>query len=118
MQTFSNAAFFLLLFWSVVTAESFDWGKYICSNNVVGAPVSCFKHVSRSWMTWGSDFVFWMLKLFLPQAPMGTSWGDIEEGVRIEVPNSDISLPTKVYWIAEIVKLAGRTSTKKRHFLF
>lgn len=45
----------------------------------------------------------------LPQAPMGTSWGDIEEGVRIEVPNSDISLPTKVYWIAEIVKLAGRT---------
>uniref|UniRef100_A0A8C7ZLR8 Mbt domain containing 1 n=1 Tax=Oryzias sinensis TaxID=183150 RepID=A0A8C7ZLR8_9TELE len=69
---------------AVVTAESFDWGKYICSNNVVGAPVSCFKH-----------------------APMGTSWGDIEEGVRIEVPNSDISLPTKVYWIAEIVKLAG-----------
>uniref|UniRef100_A0A8C7ZJF3 Mbt domain containing 1 n=1 Tax=Oryzias sinensis TaxID=183150 RepID=A0A8C7ZJF3_9TELE len=65
-------------------SKSFDWGKYICSNNVVGAPVSCFKH-----------------------APMGTSWGDIEEGVRIEVPNSDISLPTKVYWIAEIVKLAG-----------
>uniref|UniRef100_A0A8C7ZHQ4 Mbt domain containing 1 n=1 Tax=Oryzias sinensis TaxID=183150 RepID=A0A8C7ZHQ4_9TELE len=68
--------------WSKIS--SFDWGKYICSNNVVGAPVSCFKH-----------------------APMGTSWGDIEEGVRIEVPNSDISLPTKVYWIAEIVKLAG-----------
>ncbi|XP_037836930.1 MBT domain-containing protein 1 isoform X3 [Kryptolebias marmoratus] len=65
-------------------AESFDWGKYICSNNTVGAPVSCFKH-----------------------APMGTCWGDIEEGVRIEVPNSDTNLSTKVYWIAEVVKLAG-----------
>ncbi|KAM4715702.1 MBT domain-containing protein 1 isoform 2-T2 [Anableps anableps] len=69
---------------SVVPAESFDWGRYICSSNTVGAPVSCFKH-----------------------APMGTCWGDIEEGVRIEVPNSDTNLSTKVYWIAEIIKLAG-----------
>ncbi|XP_047234112.1 MBT domain-containing protein 1 [Girardinichthys multiradiatus] len=69
---------------SVVPAESFDWGRYICSSNTVGAPVSCFKH-----------------------APMGTCWGDIEEGVRIELPNSDTNLSTKVYWIAEIIKLAG-----------
>ncbi|KAE8284560.1 MBT domain-containing protein 1 [Larimichthys crocea] len=69
---------------AVVPAESFDWGRYICSNNTTGAPVSCFKH-----------------------APMGTCWGDIEEGVRIEVLNSDTSLSTKVYWIAEIIKLAG-----------
>uniref|UniRef100_A0A671VU03 Mbt domain containing 1 n=1 Tax=Sparus aurata TaxID=8175 RepID=A0A671VU03_SPAAU len=69
---------------AVVPAESFDWGRYICSNNTAGAPVSCFKH-----------------------APMGMCWGDIEEGVRIEVPNSDTSLSTKVYWIAEIIKLAG-----------
>ncbi|XP_038133712.1 MBT domain-containing protein 1 isoform X1 [Cyprinodon tularosa] len=69
---------------SVVPAESFDWGRYICSSNTAGAPVSCFKH-----------------------APMGTCWGDIEEGVRIEVPNSDTNLSTKVYWIAEIIKLAG-----------
>lgn len=40
---------------------------------------------------------------------MGLCWGDIEEGVRIEVLNSDTSLSTKVYWIAEIVKLAGET---------
>uniref|UniRef100_G3PR84 Mbt domain containing 1 n=1 Tax=Gasterosteus aculeatus aculeatus TaxID=481459 RepID=G3PR84_GASAC len=69
---------------AVVPAESFDWGRYICSNNTTGAPVSCFKH-----------------------APMGTCWGDIEEGVRIEVTNSDTNLSTKVYWIAEIIKLAG-----------
>uniref|UniRef100_A0A8C4DTS1 Mbt domain containing 1 n=1 Tax=Dicentrarchus labrax TaxID=13489 RepID=A0A8C4DTS1_DICLA len=68
----------------MVPAESFDWGRYICSNNTAGAPVSCFKH-----------------------APMGTCWGDIEEGVRIEVLNSDTNLSTKVYWIAEIIKLAG-----------
>ncbi|XP_008287588.1 MBT domain-containing protein 1 isoform X1 [Stegastes partitus] len=69
---------------AVVPTESFDWGRYICSNNTVGAPVSCFKH-----------------------APMGTCWEDIEEGVRIEVLNSDTNLSTKVYWIAEIIKLAG-----------
>uniref|UniRef100_A0A8D3CGA0 FCS-type domain-containing protein n=1 Tax=Scophthalmus maximus TaxID=52904 RepID=A0A8D3CGA0_SCOMX len=40
-------------------------------------------------------------------APMGTCWADIEEGVRIEVLNSDTNLSTKVYWIAEIIKLAG-----------
>lgn len=32
----------------VVPTESFDWGRYICSNNTTGAPVSCFKHVSQS----------------------------------------------------------------------
>ncbi|CAI5682771.1 unnamed protein product [Oreochromis niloticus] len=69
---------------AVVPGESFDWGQYICSSNTVGAPVSCFKH-----------------------APMGTCWGDIEVGVRIEVPNSDTNFSTKVYWIAEIIKLAG-----------
>lgn len=38
---------------------------------------------------------------------MGTCWGDISENVRVEVPNTDCSLPTKVFWIAGIVKLAG-----------
>uniref|UniRef100_A0A6Q2WZ63 FCS-type domain-containing protein n=1 Tax=Esox lucius TaxID=8010 RepID=A0A6Q2WZ63_ESOLU len=69
---------------SVIPVEGFDWGRYICSNNLVGAPVSCFKHV-----------------------PMGTCWGDLAEGVRVEVLNSDTSLSTKVYWIAGVVKLAG-----------
>lgn len=42
---------------------------------------------------------------------MGTCWGDVEEGVRIEVVNSDTNLSTKVYWIAEIIKLAGKTTS-------
>ncbi|XP_048449293.1 MBT domain-containing protein 1 [Rhincodon typus] len=38
---------------------------------------------------------------------MWTHWGDVEEGVRVEVPNTDCNLPTKVFWIASIIKLAG-----------
>ncbi|KAK1794091.1 hypothetical protein P4O66_010997 [Electrophorus voltai] len=68
----------------VVPVEEFDWGRYICSNNLVGAPVTCFKHV-----------------------PLCTFWSDVTEGVRVEVLNSDTNLSTKVYWIAGIVKLAG-----------
>ncbi|XP_074117911.1 MBT domain-containing protein 1 isoform X13 [Sminthopsis crassicaudata] len=67
-----------------VSLEGFSWGNYINSNSFIAAPVTCFKH-----------------------APMGTCWGDISENVRVEVPNTDCSLPTKVFWIAGIVKLAG-----------
>ncbi|KAK9534464.1 hypothetical protein VZT92_006907 [Zoarces viviparus] len=67
-----------------VTLEMFDWGRYLGDGDVTGAPVSCFKHV-----------------------PMGTSWGDISEGVLVEVTNTDSVLPMKVYWIAGIIKLAG-----------
>uniref|UniRef100_A0A8C4HC06 FCS-type domain-containing protein n=1 Tax=Dicentrarchus labrax TaxID=13489 RepID=A0A8C4HC06_DICLA len=66
-----------------VTVEVFDWGRYLGDGDVMGAPVNCFKHVA-----------------------MGKSWSDISEGVRVEVPNTDSSLPMKVYWIAGIVKLA------------
>uniref|UniRef100_A0A669C981 FCS-type domain-containing protein n=1 Tax=Oreochromis niloticus TaxID=8128 RepID=A0A669C981_ORENI len=62
----------------------FDWGRYLGDGDVMGAPVSCFKHV-----------------------PMGKSWGGISEGIRVEVPNTDSGLPMKVYWIAGIIKLAG-----------
>ncbi|XP_012827090.1 MBT domain-containing protein 1 isoform X2 [Xenopus tropicalis] len=67
-----------------VTVEGFSWGNYITSNNTAAAPVTCFRH-----------------------APMGNCWGDIAEGVRVEVPNTDSNLPTKVFWISGIVKLAG-----------
>ncbi|XP_075435978.1 MBT domain-containing protein 1 isoform X3 [Ascaphus truei] len=69
---------------TAVTVEGFSWGNYITSNNFSAAPVSCFRH-----------------------APMGNCWGDIAEGVRVEVPNTDNNLPPKVFWIAGILKLAG-----------
>ncbi|KAK2832904.1 hypothetical protein Q5P01_016793 [Channa striata] len=67
-----------------ISAEVFDWGRYLGDGDVTGAPVSCFKHV-----------------------PMGKSWSDIIEGIRVEVTNTDSGLPMKVYWIAGIIKLAG-----------
>lgn len=48
---------------------------------------------------------------------MGKSWDDISEGVRVEVLNTDSGLPMKVYWIASIIKLAGKqigTRTRTR----
>ncbi|XP_075702260.1 MBT domain-containing protein 1 isoform X3 [Rhinoderma darwinii] len=69
---------------TAITAEGFNWGKYMTSTNLMAAPVTCFKH-----------------------APMGSCWGDISEGVRVEVLNTDNSLSPKVFWIAVIVKLAG-----------
>ncbi|XP_077315018.1 MBT domain-containing protein 1 isoform X3 [Lithobates pipiens] len=69
---------------TAIPAEGFSWGTYITSNNLLAAPVSCFRH-----------------------APMGNCWGDIAEGVRVEVLNTDQNLTTKVFWIAVIVKLAG-----------
>ncbi|XP_040291100.1 MBT domain-containing protein 1 [Bufo bufo] len=69
---------------TAIPAEGFTWGTYITRQNLVAAPVTCFKH-----------------------APMGTCWGDISEGVRVEVLNTDNSLSQKVFWIAVIVKLAG-----------
>ncbi|XP_076864366.1 MBT domain-containing protein 1-like isoform X2 [Brachyhypopomus gauderio] len=69
---------------AAVPQDTFDWGNYIGTGDVKGAPVSCFKHV-----------------------PMGTSWQDVTEGIRVEVLNSDSSFSMKVYWIASIIKLAG-----------
>ncbi|KAF0033150.1 hypothetical protein F2P81_015440 [Scophthalmus maximus] len=56
-----------------VTVDMFDWGHYLGDGDVMGASVSCFKHV-----------------------PMGKSWDDIGEGVRVEVLNTDSGLPMKV----------------------
>ncbi|KAG7272691.1 hypothetical protein CRUP_029630, partial [Coryphaenoides rupestris] len=47
------------------------------------------------------------VKKAVVSVPMGTCWGDISEGVRVEVPNTDSGLPMKVYWIAGIIKLSG-----------
>ncbi|XP_072259471.1 MBT domain-containing protein 1 isoform X2 [Pyxicephalus adspersus] len=69
---------------TAITSEGFNWGIYIESNNLVAAPVPCFKH-----------------------APMSNCWGDIIEGARVEVPNTDQNLAANVYWIAGIIKVAG-----------
>lgn len=72
-----------LLVLLVVPVETFDWGKYICSNNTVGAPVSCFKHVSKTWIRrWFmiSSFYFWISSLSFPCS--SGPYGDLLGGHR------------------------------------
>lgn len=41
------------------------------------------------------------------QVPLYEQWEDVIKGVKVEVLNSDAVLPSRVYWIASVVKLAG-----------
>ncbi|MBN3293105.1 LMBL2 protein, partial [Polypterus senegalus] len=67
-----------------VLAPSFDWGAYLKVNGSSAAPVSSFQHV-----------------------PLCDQWEDVCVGVKVELLNNDAVLPSKVYWIAHIVQLAG-----------
>uniref|UniRef100_A0A8D0C9W2 Lethal(3)malignant brain tumor-like protein 2 n=1 Tax=Salvator merianae TaxID=96440 RepID=A0A8D0C9W2_SALMN len=62
----------------------FDWGSYLQENGYKAAPVSCFKHV-----------------------PLYDQWEDVMKGIKVEVLNSDAVLPSRVYWIASVIKIAG-----------
>uniref|UniRef100_A0A8C9VWS8 L3MBTL histone methyl-lysine binding protein 2 n=1 Tax=Scleropages formosus TaxID=113540 RepID=A0A8C9VWS8_SCLFO len=65
-------------------ATGFDWGTYLTENGFDAAPVTCFRHV-----------------------PLYSQWDDVTVGLKVEVLNSDAVLPSKVYWIASIICLAG-----------
>ncbi|KAL4647844.1 lethal(3)malignant brain tumor-like protein 2 isoform X2 [Arapaima gigas] len=65
-------------------ATGFDWGVYLTENGFDAAPVTCFRHV-----------------------PLYSQWEDVTVGLKVEVLNSDAVLPSKVYWIASIIRLAG-----------
>lgn len=62
----------------------FDWGGYLSSKKAMSAAVNLFHH-----------------------APMSAYWGDIGNGMKIEVLNLDCNLNTKVYWIASVVQISG-----------
>ncbi|KAM4623687.1 lethal(3)malignant brain tumor-like protein 2 [Polymixia lowei] len=62
----------------------FDWGSYLEKETSLAASVSCFRH-----------------------APLCYQWDDISVGMKVEVLNSNAVLPSKVYWIASVVQLAG-----------
>ncbi|KAM9463287.1 lethal(3)malignant brain tumor-like protein 2 [Clarias gariepinus] len=65
-------------------SSGFNWGCYLERNGYLAAPVSCFRHV-----------------------PLCAQWEDIEVGLLVEVLNTRTALLTKVYWIANIIRLAG-----------
>ncbi|XP_056912991.1 lethal(3)malignant brain tumor-like protein 2 isoform X2 [Takifugu flavidus] len=62
----------------------FDWGTYLEKETSVAASVTCFRHV-----------------------PMCEHWDDITVGMKVEVLNTNAVLPSKVYWIATVIQIAG-----------
>uniref|UniRef100_A0A672SV38 Lethal(3)malignant brain tumor-like protein 2 n=1 Tax=Sinocyclocheilus grahami TaxID=75366 RepID=A0A672SV38_SINGR len=66
------------------TLAGFDWGNYLEKSGLLAAPVSCFRHV-----------------------PLCAQWDDIYVRLKVEVLNTHTALPSKVYWIATVVQLAG-----------
>ncbi|CAN9508991.1 unnamed protein product [Ophioblennius macclurei] len=62
----------------------FEWGSYLERETSVAASVSCFRH-----------------------APMCLHWDDIALGMKVEVLNTNAVLPSKVYWIATVIQIAG-----------
>ncbi|KAM6951092.1 lethal(3)malignant brain tumor-like protein 2 [Aplochiton taeniatus] len=66
------------------THAPFDWGIYLEKNACLAASVACFRH-----------------------APLCSQWDNISLGLKVEVLNTNAVLPSKVYWIASIVQLAG-----------
>ncbi|KAM4650392.1 lethal(3)malignant brain tumor-like protein 2 isoform 2-T2 [Discoglossus pictus] len=65
-------------------AFGFNWGKYILEADYTAAPVSCFRHV-----------------------PLYDQWENIVEGIKVETLNTDAVLPSRVYWIATVRRIAG-----------
>lgn len=41
------------------------------------------------------------------QAPLCAQWDDITVGMKVEVLNTNAVLPSKVYWIATVIQIAG-----------
>ncbi|XP_037837691.1 lethal(3)malignant brain tumor-like protein 2 isoform X4 [Kryptolebias marmoratus] len=65
-------------------STGFDWGSYLERETSLAASVSCFAH-----------------------APLSDYWDDITVGMKVEVLNTNAVLPSKVYWIATIIQVAG-----------
>lgn len=54
--------------------------------------------------------------LFL-QCPMADSWECITVGMKVEVINTDCPVDGEVYWIASVIRVAGKRKYLKGHFL-
>ena len=55
-----------------------------------------------------SELLVMMMKTrVLLQASLYTYWDDITVGMKVEVLNTNAVLPSKVYWIATVIQVAG-----------
>ncbi|XP_041671165.1 lethal(3)malignant brain tumor-like protein 2 isoform X2 [Cheilinus undulatus] len=69
---------------SEATSTRFEWGAYLDKETSLAVSVSCFRH-----------------------APLCSQWDDIHVGMKVEVLNTNAVLPSKVYWIATVIQVAG-----------
>ncbi|XP_068161648.1 lethal(3)malignant brain tumor-like protein 2 [Antennarius striatus] len=67
-----------------VSTGGFEWGAYLEKETSLAAAVSCFRHV-----------------------PLCSQWDDVTVGMKVEVLNTNAVLPSKVYWIATVIQVAG-----------
>ncbi|KAM9837740.1 lethal(3)malignant brain tumor-like protein 2 isoform 2-T2 [Aulostomus maculatus] len=72
------------LFKAPAGTKGFMWGVYLEKETSLAASVSCFPH-----------------------APLCNQWDDITVGMKVEVLNTNAVLPSKVYWIATVIQIAG-----------
>ncbi|KAM4524326.1 lethal(3)malignant brain tumor-like protein 2 isoform 2-T2 [Odontesthes bonariensis] len=68
----------------VDASSGFDWGTYLEKETSLASSISCFAH-----------------------APLYAHWDDITVGMKVEVLNTNAILPSKVYWIATVIQIAG-----------
>uniref|UniRef100_A0A1A8KDM5 L(3)mbt-like 2 n=2 Tax=Nothobranchius kuhntae TaxID=321403 RepID=A0A1A8KDM5_NOTKU len=69
---------------AVHASSGFDWGPYLEKETSLAASVSCFAH-----------------------APLSDYWDSIFVGMKVEVLNTNAILPSKVYWVATVIHVAG-----------
>lgn len=43
------------------------------------------------------------------QVPLFDQWDDVLKGMKVEVLNSDAVLPSRVYWIASVIQIVGKS---------
>lgn len=43
------------------------------------------------------------------QVPLFDQWDDVVKGMKVEVLNSDAVLPSRVYWIASVIQVVGKS---------
>ncbi len=103
--------------------ELFDWGECLNDAAVTSAQVSSFKHVrvftSRQCICIEFQRRGHAQMCFnsFEQVPMADSWENINVGMKIEVLNTDNDLPYDVYWVATVIRLAGKL-TRSFSFVF
>lgn len=122
---------------SFYSVAGFEWGAYLERETSLAASVSCFRHVSlhsslccnaggitsmsslkglaillkeslqckkESLGVAEKESKLWSTSL---QVPLCAQWDNVSVGMKVEVLNTNAVLPSKVYWIATVIQLAG-----------